>query len=152
MNFLPTVAHHVPDWINFIGAGVTGLFVVSLLVVAISALTPKSLTWLIEPVVIGYTFFVIIFAMVSVSFYLASSRHNEDNLQNNLSKKYDIVSVDYDSKIAPIKITESESQLITVKLKNDKEGSFLLTQDAWTNEPTLSELPESTVSVADITR
>jgi ABC-type transport system involved in multi-copper enzyme maturation permease subunit len=132
--------------------GVLGLFGLILLVIAGAAIAKKSLAFLLEPVIIGFTFFLIIFAMACGLFYVASASEHKNNLQDNLLQKYDIVAVDYESKLAPLKITESESQLITVDLKDGKQGSFLLTQNAWTNEPTLSEMPESAVSLEEITR
>lgn len=152
MNFLPTVANNIPDWMYVLFAGVLGLFVLILLVAAISSLTPMSLSWLVEPALIGYIFFLLIWFFVSTFQYTVNARAHEANLQNNLLQKYDIISVDYDSKLTPLDITESESQIITVILKDDKKGNFLLVQDARTNEPTLSELPDSTVSLEEITR
>jgi hypothetical protein len=137
---------------SFIVLGMTGLFILSLVGLMIFRFITGSLSGLFEPVLIGHTSFLVIFAMVSACVYAVNSSAHEDNLKSNLLQKYEIVSVDYDSEIAHLTITESESQLITINLKDDKKGNFLLTQDARTNEPALSELPESAVSVEEITR
>lgn len=152
MNFLPTVNNIVPAWMHFILLGMMGLAVLSLLVIFVSKFFKNSLGWLLEPLGIGLVFLMTIWLMIMSGVYVINAPARADNLQSNLLQKYDIISVDYESEIAPLELGESESQLIAVNLKDGKTGNFLLTQDSRTNEPTLSELPESAVRVEEITR
>lgn len=147
LEFLPTAVN--APWIGYTLAGMLAAIGILAVISIILRFIFKIHFWYSEALFVLFLLFGAIFALV-VMFSSIAANHN-DNLEKNLLQKYDIVSVDYESKVALVDPTEMESQLIVLNLQDGKQGSFSLTQDR-NNEPTLTELPESSISLEEITK
>lgn len=93
--------------------------------------------------------------MASLLATKATPTHDQ-NMRDNIAKKYDIAFIVDDNPKYKIYPQEASEQLVLIETKDGRQGVFSLTQNRFNFEPTLSELAEEgtavTVTLEDITK
>lgn len=174
MNYAPTVTYHPIFEILarvFSIAGAFGLVLIIGVVIASMfgafsgrAIISKKLSSILGYIAMGATVAVAMVGMLMTnsSEYQSIQSQRDANLVSNLKAKYLVTDVDFNmddyktffknDKVISLYSSGSQEQTIIVSLRDNEKAVFLLTQNADTSEPTLTDLPFSKASVADLTR